>query len=200
MFSFVNDHNSTTGPAPLQIGRGAARPSSVTGFTMIQLLVGISIFTIVMAVSMGAILSALDANRKAQAMQTAMNSLNYGLESMVRHIRFGTDYRCGSGDCPNGAGSMVVNFKGVNMRYRVHNGRLERLEETSPGSGSYAQKPITGPDIEIEDLQFYVTGSGDTDGRQPKAIITLRGIVAEGRDYETEFDLQTTVSQRAPDR
>lgn len=173
-----------------------SHPQKNGGLTMIQVLVGIALFTIIMGVSMGAILGALDANRKAQSMQTAMNSLNFAMESMSRHIRFGSDYRCDkSGDCSDGDDEIKVNFRGDDITYQLSGGKLFRLSSKSVPSGF-----VTGDDTTIDNLKFYVTGTGDSDGEQPMVTIVMSGVAAEGRDYESDFHLQTSVSQRSPNR
>src|SRR3989344_9208579 len=64
------------------------------GFTLIEMIVSIALFAVVMTVAVGALLSLTGANEKAQAPQSVMNNLNISLDSMVRNIRMGRDYRC----------------------------------------------------------------------------------------------------------
>jgi len=66
------------------------------GFTLIEMIVAVGLFSIVMLVSISALLSLVDANRKAQALQSVMNNLNIAVDGMVREIREGSNYRCGS--------------------------------------------------------------------------------------------------------
>ena len=64
------------------------------GFTLIELLVSVAIFTIVMVIGLGALLSMSAADRKAQSLQSVINNLNFALDSMSRSIRTGTNYEC----------------------------------------------------------------------------------------------------------
>ncbi len=64
------------------------------GFTLIEIIVSLAIFTVVAVVAVGAFLKIIDANKKAQTLQTAMNNINFALESMVREIRVGSNYYC----------------------------------------------------------------------------------------------------------
>lgn len=68
------------------------KPTS--GFTLIEIIVAISIFTVVMLVTMGALLTLNDASRKAQALRTVIDNLNFAVEDMNRKIRTGDSYRC----------------------------------------------------------------------------------------------------------
>lgn len=67
-----------------------------SGFTLIEIIVSLAIFTIVAVVAVGAFIKILDANKKAQALQSATNNLNFALESMTREMRVGSLYTIGS--------------------------------------------------------------------------------------------------------
>ena len=67
-----------------------------SGFTLIEVMVSVTLFAIVMTMSLGAILSIIDGNKKAQAINSVANNLNFAVESMVRDIKTGYAYTCGS--------------------------------------------------------------------------------------------------------
>ncbi len=64
------------------------------GFTLIETLVSLAIFSIVMVVAGGIILSVISSNKQNQAINGVVNNLNYSIESMVRDIKTGYTYRC----------------------------------------------------------------------------------------------------------
>lgn len=68
------------------------------GFTLIEMMVSLAIFSVVAVIAAGALLRIVDSNRKAQSIQSAMSNLNFALESMTRELRQGTKYYCNSGD------------------------------------------------------------------------------------------------------
>ena len=93
------------------------------GFTLIEMMVSISIFAIVAVVAIGALLKIVDANKKAQSLETSINNLNFILDSMTREMRVGSKYNCIPGQgpilttlttaapCPSGvANSWVIEF------------------------------------------------------------------------------------------
>ena len=196
---------------------------SQKGFSLIELMVAMTIFSVVMLVSVGALLAIIDANRKAQALQSVMNNLNFALESMSRTIRVGTDYHCKVGndptppapatlavpnDCTGGnGGGVLLAVEASNgdpaditdqIVYRFNNGRIERSVE-SGASGTFI--PITAAEVQIDDMRFYVTGTDPltaSDFVQARAVITLKGQAGEG-DANTEFNVQASVVQRLLD-
>jgi len=69
--------------------------TSKAGFFLAELIVAVSIFGVVMVVSVGALVLALDANRKTQSLKSVLNNLNIALDSMTRTIATGSHYYCG---------------------------------------------------------------------------------------------------------
>lgn len=60
------------------------------------MLVSISLFAMVVTMSVGVLLVLIDANGRAQSMQLVMTNLSFALDSMTREIRTGTNWYCGS--------------------------------------------------------------------------------------------------------
>lgn len=67
------------------------------GFTLIEIIVSLSIFTIVAVIAVGALLKVVDANKKSQTLKTSINNINFVLDTMSREIRTGNNYYCQSG-------------------------------------------------------------------------------------------------------
>ncbi len=177
------------------------------GFTLIELMVSISVFTFIMVISMGSILSVIDANRKSQSLRSVMDNLNYTLEAMTRNIRFGKVYHCDvsyglltqPNDCSGGANSMsVYSSSGVTQTsYRLEGGRI--IRKVNGGSDEY----LTGTDVTITNLTFYVSGSSPYSSGsnlfQPKATIVISGYVGSKENTKSTFTIETMVSQRVFD-
>jgi prepilin-type N-terminal cleavage/methylation domain-containing protein len=68
------------------------------GYTLIELMVSVTLFAIVMVVATGAIFTIVSLNRKAQSLKIVINNLNLAVESMTRDIRLGKNYRCDDGN------------------------------------------------------------------------------------------------------
>lgn len=169
------------------------------GFTLIELMVAVSIFIIVMTISMGSIVGVFDANRKSRSLKTVLNNLNLAVESMSKEMRFGKNYHCGSGsvtvpqNCPGGDTLMSFLYSdGVQITYRLNNQTIEK----QVGSGNYIA--VTAPEIVIDDLTFYTLGAGTENSLQPKVIMKIKSHAGENKG-RSDFTLQTLVSQRTLD-
>jgi prepilin-type N-terminal cleavage/methylation domain-containing protein len=68
------------------------------GFTLIEIIVSLALFAVVAVVAIGAFLKIVDADRRSQAIESAVNDTNFALESMVRDLRVGTDYQYSTSD------------------------------------------------------------------------------------------------------
>ncbi|MDB5254034.1 MAG: seg [Parcubacteria group bacterium] len=184
------------------------------GFTLIEMMTAVSIFLVVMTISMGAIIGVFEANRKSESLKIVMDNLNQSLEAASREIRFGKTYHCetnsvalninNSFDIPqncSGGGKLVAfrNTAGELTTYRVKDLVLEK----SIDGGPYIM--LTAPEIRIDStgMNFYVTGAepvSSGDYLQPRVLIKLRGRAGfAGTSARVDFSVQTTVSQRMLD-
>ncbi|NTV44544.1 MAG: prepilin-type N-terminal cleavage/methylation domain-containing protein [Candidatus Yonathbacteria bacterium] len=167
--------------------------SSNGGFTLVEMIVAVAIFATVVLIAVGALLSIIDANKKANSLRVVMENLNFAVESIARDIRMGNGYSCGgTGDCSQLSTLAFSDQNGESVSYSLSNNALVR---TSGGSSI----TVTSPEVIIQSVRFSVTGSGEGDGVQPRVLITIRGYAdAQGRT-RSSFSIQTSVSQRDSD-
>jgi len=168
------------------------------GFTLIEMIVAVSIFTVVVFIGIGALLSISDANRKSNSLRTVMDNLNFAMENMSRSIRTGDDYLCdGVGNCPSGGDELVfTDQNGISVKYNFTETDGLGMITISKSGGS--PQRITSPEVDIDSLSFFVTGVGAGNG-QPRVVISVIGIAGIKDNIRSEFSVQTTVSQRAVD-
>ena len=187
-----------------------------TGFTLLEMLVAVAVFTIAIFIIMVGVFSVVNAQRKAVAVQNAQDNLRFAFESMAKEIRTGKSFHCGTSlpltdpstcDFPNGGTSFSFqNSSGQTVTYQVI---LNQLVKSSDG-----RLPCTFPDpdnpdtdncqkvtalelVNINRLSFYVTGSLVGDGAQSRATIVFEGEVLDPKGIGTaRIDLQTTISKR----
>lgn len=194
------------------------------GFTLIEIMVAISVFIIVMTISMASILSIFGANSSSEAQKAVFDNLSNSLESMAREIRFGSNYHCetdegGGGnagnlsqlsqpnDCQdftNGAGRWITFLaeNGQEITYRF-NGQTQAIERSTDLGVTFI--PVTSPDVAVSGQSyFFVVGSnppssGDT--RQPSVFILINGSAGDPAKpaSQSTFTIQTRISQRKLD-
>ncbi|HWO07320.1 MAG TPA: type II secretion system protein [Candidatus Paceibacterota bacterium] len=192
------------------------------GFSLIELMVAVTLFAVVMLVAVGALLSLVDANRKARALESVMNNLNIAVDGMVRSMRMGNSFNCNAeavpdpnvgGDCPNG--DVLVSFAPFGSDPNDAGERwvyyfVEGSGET-PGQlwrsrdGGTSGEPITAPEVDIEEVSFYVVGTirantPTQDLSQPKIVVVIKGTAGgESVRTATTFYIQATAVQRVLD-
>lgn len=182
------------------------------GFTLLELIVAIGIFSIVMMIAVGALLSMLNANRKAQALKAVMNNVNFAVENMAKEIRVGTTYHAdvtaGTVSAPrNGSNAFSFAFEesggdnddpndqiGFRLVQVDGKGVIERSDDGALPSSDWSS--ITSPDVNIEVLRFYTYGADPNDALQPRAVIVIKGTAMLSDGRQEEFNVQTTVTQR----
>jgi prepilin-type N-terminal cleavage/methylation domain-containing protein len=179
------------------------------GFTLVELMVATALFAVVMTVATSTLLALIDANRKAQALQSVVNNLNIAIDGMVRNMRMGTNYHCGPGiltetrDCQTG-GTLVA-FEPYNGSSEQtndqwvywHDSNTKQLYRATDGTtNGFA---ITSPEVQIDEMKFYVVGSSRADALQSKIIITVKGVAGIDERTQTKFNIQAMASQRILD-
>jgi len=214
------------------------------GFLLVEMLVAVFIFSIVMFVSLGAVLTLVDTNKKNQSIKSVVNNLTLVMNGIAKNLAVSTKYYCGeadaeypgndpkdysgsdtggtggSADCqtrPESAITFTFNedangdgFLDV-MRYKYEKtdgNNTGRIVRSIDSMDNYI--PVTAPEVKITDLRFYVMGtepliipingddpSGDT--LQPHVVMVVKGYAGAKQSIKSEFQIQTTVSQRALD-
>jgi len=167
------------------------------GYTLIELIVAVGLFTIVMTLTSGVYLLMISLNQKAQGIATGIDNLNFALETMTRNIRTGTKYSCDPDpytiiDCPGPDGGTSFTFNSTvsnaSITYTIGNGAI-----TANGV------PLTDPSVNIETLKFYLNGSTVGDAVQPNVTITVSGTVQTGHEQSQTFYVETGATMRGTD-
>ncbi len=176
------------------------------GFTLIEIMVAVTLFSVVMLVSMGALLSLIDASKRAQAIQSVMNNLNVSLDGMVRALRMGQKYEVTDsghtltftpfGKDPSNSGdswvySFIEDADGI--------GRIWKRYQPD-GFGAAIDVPLTAIEVDIDYLQFYKTTEVPGDLLQPRVVVIVRGKAGFDKlKTTTHFNIQASATQRLLD-
>ena len=169
------------------------------GFTIIEMLVVITIFSIVIGSATGVFIWAIRLQRYNLAYQQILNQTSYAMEYMSRAIRMAKKDLDGS--CINwntnyeiiGGGS-GIKFENYNLQCQEFSLVGEQLVVKFDGGSAI---PLTSTDFNVASLKFEITGEtqppGDTN--QPRATIFME---VEGKNLSPlpRIKIQTTISQR----
>lgn len=164
-----------------------------SGFTLVEIMVAISIFSIVALITTGALISANRVNQKVQATKLVMDNLNFALDSMLFKMRKSGVEFSGGGD------SITLTQQDANppviLTYCLANSGLHL--QKGVGACTASSLPLTAPAITITGLQFQPFNINPNAAQPgwPRVVISLAGTAKVGHET-TNFELQTTVSAR----
>ncbi len=191
------------------------RTRSVRGFTLVELIVSVGIFAVVMTIAASAYFTLISLDRRARATNQVVNNLSFAVDSMMRGIRTGTNYKClnnadaygnsngSGGDCTQfsytdsnlASGSNVVTF------YRKGDGTIGRCEANSNCLVDAQSSSLTDPAITITSLVFRVRGVGPAaPDEQPQVLFTVKGTLpADTSGNKATFVIEEGATQRLID-
>ncbi len=158
---------------------------STAGFTLIEMLISLALYTVVVTISVGSLLVLIDGNTRVQGDQSVMTTLTFAMDSMTREIRTGRSYYCTSSNTPGstvfGTGDQDALF-GTTSFNRCDNGNNSNRDFQGI-SFVEGGDSITGGDLRI--LYYFDKSSADPTqyklmrrvGNQPAESIISDGIV-----------------------
>ncbi|MCA9352581.1 type II secretion system protein [Patescibacteria group bacterium] len=178
------------------------------GFTLVEIMVSVAIFTIIITIGMGALVSLIDSYQISRQEKNVHDNLNYALEAMIREIRLGQNYYADAS--PSGVDTGAVGGDGIGdslgfdaadnrgyVVYYVENGALMVYRNGGVNDGVHALTDSS--QITIDSIRFTVTGTDPLnlgDHNQPLVWIQVQATYP-GETRETT--VQTLVSQRTLD-
>ncbi len=96
------------------------KPEIVKGFTLVEMMVSLAIFSMVAVVALGAFVKIISANHKAQSLQSGINNLNFALEGISREIRAGQYFNCSTSGVDatfTGSGGSGIATQGCQIKH-----------------------------------------------------------------------------------
>lgn len=166
------------------------------GFTLIELMVSLTIFIVVVGSGLGVFLSFYRSQRQVQQLQDVLDNSRLALERMTKSIRVSCVKTATTS--VSGMGTTSLSFyhfrRDKDLKYTLDQGKVVEIDVDS--GEKYA---LTGEKIKVRDLRFYVQNVGEEGGEfqdQPLVTIILAvEPILENMEGET-ISLQTSVSQR----
>ncbi|MDD3190433.1 MAG: type II secretion system protein [Candidatus Pacebacteria bacterium] len=165
------------------------------GFTLIEMLVTLSIFSVVVLLTLNTFLSSFVSQKKLIEMQSVQREGSYLMETLSREIRMATE---------------MTNYENndSSIRFKNHSGEdviYCRADEDASCSDTddgdyFAYGPdvdnmeiMNSSDIVIDNLRFYVP-SLISSTNQPIVIVAMT--ISSAKDPSVSMTIQTSVSTR----
>lgn len=178
------------------------------GFTLLEMIVSVGLFSIVMLVVSVSYLNLIDLDRQTRSTNQLVSNLSFALESMTRNIRTGTNFACQSPSGPNNTSGTCSCFSFSDPSSKVIT-YLRKTDGTIGQNTGVSASCLDSTAVSLTDvhvstnsstgLLFYVSGVGLADGVQPHVTITLRGSIVISPTRSTTFSIETGAVQRLID-
>lgn len=175
------------------------------GFTLAELLVGMSIFSLILVAVSGIFVSALRSQKRALASMEVSGQTSYLMEHISRALRMAkkddVDYGDGVVNClsedktnyetTTNNGIRFRNYKNECQEFYLDNNTHQLMEKI----GSNATSTLTSPNLRVNYFNVNLLGEGQTDYQQPRVTIAMEIATTSSAPLK----IQTTVSQRQLD-
>jgi prepilin-type N-terminal cleavage/methylation domain-containing protein len=187
------------------------RPESQSGYLLIELLVAMTVFSIIVIIAVGSFVNVLRTQRQVAALSAAESNLGIVMEEMAREMRTGylfctntngtLDSTCGCSPFESESGSEEVcsdlkftNAEGDNVEYFLNtSGTLEKSVNVA------APQEITGNNVKVKYFNFILFGNTPGDHWNPRVTITVGIHPNDAALSGNVLNLETTVSARQID-
>ncbi|MEK7169632.1 MAG: prepilin-type N-terminal cleavage/methylation domain-containing protein [Patescibacteria group bacterium] len=209
MKHFIKYPNSkNSGFIPLEIARPAgpfgarasARARSLTGFTLVELIVAIAVFLSVVTVASGIFIRSFRTQRLVTDMMAIQSNSSLALEQIMREIRLGYDFEiCNLGTCsPDPAGGFGDSLKFTRIRGATPVSVIYEWDQTNFGvkrTEGTSFSLLTASGVKVNKLSFYLFPR--TDILAPWRISLFMNVGSRTESApENTVNLETTVSAR----
>ncbi len=187
---------------------GAQHPSRKrrsAGFTLVEMLVAMTVFLTVLGVGVGSFIFSFSAQRTVLTEKEVSETVNFALEFMSRKMRVAQIYDPDSPDCGGlSHGESFETDDGTQVRFvdssdncvEFRYNDAENIIEFDNGTST---KNLTEKQsARITGLEFSLQGNTNTDGEQPRVTINInaQGVGKSEEAQGVTAEVQTTVSVR----
>jgi len=180
------------------------------GFTLIEVLVAVAIFSMLISVFAGFLVGSIKSQQKALSSQQLIDSVSYNLEYMSRALRMAKKDH--TGGCLTTAGAKYnyetnvnrdrirfLNYQDKCQEFFLEAGRLKERKSTDNTAANFGGAlPLTSSVLEVTSFKLGPSDSwGQAQKTQPRVTFSLK-IERNGQGGESpvSMNIQTTISQR----
>ena len=192
-------------------------PEKKEGFTLVEMMVSIALFSILVSIAAGGFVRALRSERQITAMMSTESNISIALEEMTREARTGYLFchQAGQGapdpicdcqsdlapdptwTCPaiefrDASGTLIEYFRGDPSNPNAPTPSI--LYRYDGDTNTTA--PITGDNVNITNLNFILFGQIEGDNWNPRITITMSAAPNDSTVSWAAVNLETSVSAR----
>lgn len=157
---------------------------SESGLTVIELIVAVGIFSLVIGMTIGIFVVSITTQRRVTALRNVDDNIRFTIESMAREIKTGKNFSSVANSLS------FTNANGESVVYRLN---ADIVEKSSDGGTNYSA--VTGSEVTVNYLNFYLMGQAAGDGLEPRITITI-GATSQAGNQSANLKVQTTISER----
>ncbi len=161
------------------------------GFTLVEIMVSLTIFSVLIVLATSSFVRALRTERQIAAFIAVNSNVGAFLEQIAREMRTGKDF-CINGNNCSATSIAFTNADGEKISYCLDDNSIKRSANSSCSSG----QSMTGANVLVEYLSFVVSGNRDNDNLPPRITILVGATSNKQYAVSYEVNLQTTVSAR----
>jgi prepilin-type N-terminal cleavage/methylation domain-containing protein len=166
-------------------------PAGRQGFTLIELMVSVALFSIVISIAVGGFVRTIRTQRQIVSLLSANSNVSLVLEQMAREFRTGENFIVGA------PGRLTfTNARGESVTYCLDAEAVNRSVNSPCGPGG---QKITADNVAVSYLAFSALGHLPGDTYPPRVTVSLGVRAKEIGVDAVVVDLQTTVSARRLD-
>lgn len=184
------------------------------GFTLVELIVSVAIFTLVISAAAGLLVNGLKAQRRALAYQELADQVSFAVEDISRSARMAKKellnhtFNCLSvrGRNYENTGGSTAKLRFIKYDYDasadvcheffLEGGQIKEFRKNLT-SGVETTQPLTSTGLQVTSLIFRLAGETQTDNIQPEATFFLNIQTAGQQAAEAaSLKIQTSISQR----
>ena len=163
-----------------------------SGFTLVELIVSVAIFSLVIAIASGLFSTILRSQRKSTNVQNIQDNGRYLMNFMAKEIRM-SDIESPDGETPL-----------LNINHLIHGDITYTFTGATGDPETAWQITRNGQQINSDQVwvegRFFINGKIGGDDEQPRVTIVMKvGTSGAKIEERTEINLQTTLSQRKLD-
>lgn len=186
------------------------KTNNKNGYSLVEMIVAISIFSIIMTVATGIFLNFTRSQQNSIASQTVQESLKFVFGFMSKEIRSARGTHTGS-PCHNATTAYYKVFNNENnngnvgqalyfenkysecvVYERVLDGAVNRIQVSRDGTSGF----ITPSDINVSRMDFYIADDEADDFHATQARVVMVIEAEMNREPRQPISMQTTISSR----